>query len=84
MAQPYLGVAADRFLQEFERGVWHHQQMMRLGYTIFYVPDVAADPEAAFARAIAAGAELVHAVVTKPWGQCVAHVRDLNGCIVEL
>ena len=42
------------------------------------------DPEAACAHAIATGAIPVQPVVTKPWGQQVAYVRDLNGCLIEL
>ena len=42
------------------------------------------DVPAALARAIAAGAELVAAPKTKPWGQVVAYVRDNAGFLVEL
>lgn len=45
---------------------------------------VADDVEAAFERAVAAGAEPVVAVVAKPWGQRVGYVRDLDGFLVEL
>ncbi|MEM1127417.1 MAG: VOC family protein [Bacteroidota bacterium] len=38
----------------------------------------------AYERALAAGAHSLAAPVTKPWGQTVAYVRDLNGVIVEL
>lgn len=37
-----------------------------------------------YARAVKAGAVSVSAPSTKPWGQTVAYVRDLNGCLVEL
>lgn len=39
-----------------------------------------------FASAIEAGALAVAIAepVTKPWGQTVAYVRDLNGLLVEL
>lgn len=43
-------------------------------------PDVAA----ACDRAVAAGAALVQAPVTKPWGQTVAYVRAPDGTLVEL
>jgi len=36
------------------------------------------------AQAEAAGARKVADPVTKPWGQVVAYVRDLNGLLVEL
>jgi len=42
------------------------------------------DVEAAYARAIAAGATELEAPASKPWGQVVAYVRDLNGFIIEL
>lgn len=51
------------------------------GFEIALVSD---DPDAAFARAIAAGATPVRPVELKPWGQKVGHVRDLNGCLVEI
>ncbi|MDC0746465.1 VOC family protein [Polyangium mundeleinium] len=46
----------------------------------FTTPDV----PAAFETAVAAGAQGVSAPVTKPWGQTVAYVRDLDGFLVEL
>ncbi len=42
------------------------------------------DIAAAYQRATAAGAAAVKPVEEKPWGQHVAYVRDLNGCLVEL
>ena len=42
------------------------------------------DPQAAFDQAVAAGAQAVKPASTKPWGQTVAYVRDLNGFLVEL
>lgn len=41
------------------------------------------DVDAAWARAIAAGALVVTPVVVKPWGQRVGYPRDLNGVLVE-
>ena len=46
----------------------------------FVVEDVAA----AYERAVAAGAVAVSAPKSKPWGQIVAYVRDLNGFLVEI
>lgn len=43
-----------------------------------------ADVPAAYARAVKAGAVGVVAPQTKPWGQVVSYVRDLNGVLVEL
>ncbi len=37
-----------------------------------------------FKTAVDAGAVAVAAPLRKPWGQTVAYVRDLNGCLVEL
>lgn len=45
---------------------------------------VSDDPEAGYARAVAAGAIPVVAVKEKPWGQKVGYVRDLDGCLVEI
>jgi lactoylglutathione lyase len=40
--------------------------------------------QAAYDRAIAAGATPLQAPAQKPWGQLVGYVRDLNGVLVEL
>lgn len=40
--------------------------------------------EATVQSAIAAGATLAEAPKTKPWGQVVAYVRDLDGFLVEI
>lgn len=40
--------------------------------------------EAAFAKAVAAGAVLVNKPEKKPWGQLVGYVRDNNGFLVEI
>lgn len=45
---------------------------------------VVKDVEAAWQRALKAGATALAPPVHKPWGQTVAFVRDLNGVIVEL
>jgi lactoylglutathione lyase len=45
---------------------------------------VTEDPDKAYARATDAGAFPVQPAQQKPWGQRVAYVRDLNGCLVEL
>jgi uncharacterized glyoxalase superfamily protein PhnB len=42
------------------------------------------DVQAAFDRAVAAGARAVSKPEQKPWGQTVAYVRDNNGFLVEL
>ena len=50
----------------------------------FEVGLVADDVEAAFERAVAAGAQAVKAPARKPWGQMVGYVRDRNGFLVEI
>lgn len=50
---------------------------MEIGFTVDDVP-------AAFDRAVAAGAKVLAAPVTKPWGQTVAYVRCPDGTLVEL
>lgn len=42
------------------------------------------DVEAAYKRAVAAGAVALKAPVTKSWGQRVAYLRDPDGFLVEL
>jgi lactoylglutathione lyase len=45
---------------------------------------LSADVPAAVQRAVAAGATLLKAPATKPWGQTVAYVRTPDGTLVEL
>jgi lactoylglutathione lyase len=52
-----------------------------LGIEIGLVTD---DVAAACERAVAAGATLLKAPATKPWGQTVAYVRCPDGTLVEL
>ena len=55
---------------------------MQFAYTIVYVADVAASLDF-FERAVKAGAALLKAPASKPWGQ-VAYVRCPDGRLVEL
>jgi lactoylglutathione lyase len=50
----------------------------------FEVCFVTEDVEGAYGRAVDAGADPVTAPQTKPWGQDVAYVRDLDGNLIEL
>lgn len=50
----------------------------------FEVGLVSHDPERDFGKAIIAGASSVKVPQMKPWGQTVAYVHDLNGCLVEI
>ncbi len=45
---------------------------------------VTTDVGGAFDRALAAGATSVEGPQTKPWGQVVSYVRDLDGFLVEI
>ena len=45
---------------------------------------IADDVEAAYTRAIAAGAVEVYPPRKMPWGQTVSRVRDLNGVLVTI
>lgn len=81
---------------ETKLGFVGHQQAMTLiergyqpiarddrppGFEIAFVTD---DVDAAYVRAVEAGAEAIAAPADKPWGQRIAYVRDLNGALVEI
>jgi lactoylglutathione lyase len=51
------------------------------GFEVAFVTD---DVQAAYDRALSAGATAVSPPTTKPWGQIVAFVRDKDGIVVEL
>jgi lactoylglutathione lyase len=51
------------------------------GFEIAFVTE---DPNAAYHKAVTAGAAAITAPAEKPWGQLVGYVRDLNGCLVEI
>jgi catechol 2,3-dioxygenase-like lactoylglutathione lyase family enzyme len=42
------------------------------------------DVEAAFRAAVAAGAEIVHALTTEPWGVTRFFVKDPNGNVINV
>ena len=42
------------------------------------------DVEAAFQKAVAAGALVVEKAEAKPWGQTIAYVRDPDGFLIEI
>ena len=50
----------------------------------FEIALISDDPQAAWDRAVAAGAAPLSPPHAKPWNQIVGYVRDLNGCLVEL
>jgi predicted enzyme related to lactoylglutathione lyase len=49
-----------------------------------YIAFGTTDVPAAFAKAIAAGATVVAEPKDMPWGQTVAHVRGIDGTLIEL
>ncbi len=51
------------------------------GFEIAFITD---DVQAAYDRALTAGATPLAPPVAKPWGQIVAFVRDKDGIVVEL
>jgi lactoylglutathione lyase len=51
------------------------------GFEVAFTTD---DVQAAYDRALAAGAVAVAPPTIKPWGQTVAFVRDKDGIVVEL
>lgn len=78
-----LAFAANSFVKALtgvafeEAGATKAAPPMELGF-------VTDEVEAAFAKAVAAGAVIVKAPAKKPWGQVVGYVRDNNGFIVEI
>lgn len=51
------------------------------GFEIALVTD---DPRSAYEKAVGAGANGVSLPAEKPWGQIVAYVRDIDGCLIEI
>lgn len=52
-----------------------------VGQEVVFVDD---DVQAAFSKAVAAGAEALVEPTEKPWGQTIAYVRALEGTLIEL
>jgi lactoylglutathione lyase len=59
----------------------NHLSRPPAGFEIAFISD---DVEAAYQRALAAGATAVSPPGQKPWGQTVAFVRDKDGIVVEI
>ena len=74
-----LGFAAKKMLHG--PGLFASPEGKVLGVEIALVTDKV---QAAFDKAVAAGAMAVSKPEQKPWGQTVAYVRDNNGFLVEL
>lgn len=51
------------------------------GFDVCFLSDEVSE---AFDAAVKAGAEVVSRPAVKPWGQRVAFLCDLNGCLVEI
>jgi uncharacterized glyoxalase superfamily protein PhnB len=72
--------------ETFVSATWHTFRRSRIdqepaGAEVAFVGD---DVNAAFEKAIHAGAVSYVTPHQKPWGQVVAYVRDVNGFLVEL
>jgi len=74
-----LGFAAKKMLHG--PGQFASPDGKVLGVEIAFTTD---NVQAAYDKALAAGAKPVTAPEKKPWGQIVAYVRDNNGFLVEL
>ena len=85
-AELETGQTALAFANEKASTITHAFALNRAGTTPagVEVALVSADPRAAFAKAVAAGAVAVLEPTVKPWGQTISYVRDLNGFVVEL
>ncbi len=51
---------------------------------VFEIALTTGDVCAAVEKAVAAGAKMVRPPQKMPWGQTIAYVHDLNGCLVEI
>lgn len=73
-----ISLAKQNLTQGFTESSLEHKPFgIEIGLTT-------ADVEAAYDRAIAAGATVVDTPKTKPWGQIVAYVRDPDGFLLEI
>jgi catechol 2,3-dioxygenase-like lactoylglutathione lyase family enzyme len=77
-----LGFAANSMASHFEFAL--HPNESSAAPPAIEVAFTTEDVPKAYAAAIAAGALPVAVPTSKPWGQIVAYVRDLNGVLVEL
>ncbi|MGE0764561.1 MAG: VOC family protein [Bdellovibrionales bacterium] len=50
----------------------------------FEIGLITKDVEAAFKKAVQAGAKSVSEPTAKPWGQVISYVRDCNGFLIEI
>jgi len=78
-----LGLASHELAAANVPGLYRPERRAG-GQPTFEVCFVTDDVQGAFDRATGAGAEEVTPPQTKPWGQDVAYIRDLDGNLVEL
>lgn len=45
---------------------------------------ISADPESVIEMAVKAGGTVLENVITKPWGQKVGYIQDINGFLIEI
>jgi uncharacterized glyoxalase superfamily protein PhnB len=77
-----LAFAANEMASHFEFAL--HPNLPGAAPPSIEVALTTEDVPEAYTKALAAGAQPVTVPVSKPWGQMVAYVRDLNGVLVEL
>ena len=78
-----LALASHELAESNLPGAFHRPEG-EANATAFEVCFVTDDVAAAYDRAVREGAEAVTPPHTKPWGQDVAYVRDLDGNLIEL
>jgi lactoylglutathione lyase len=78
-----LAFVADAQAEGLFPGGYRHNEAAQQpnGFELALVTD---DVDAAYARAVSAGATPLAEPAGKPWGQRIAYVRDPNGILVEI
>lgn len=77
-----LAFAANAFSVENDLTIVYNQlQNLPAGIEISFITD---DVNAAYQKAVAAGAQPLIEPVQKPWDWIVAYVRDINGVLISL
>lgn len=75
-----LGFSAVTLLKE----MGHSAVVSSPEAPVFEIALTTEDVGAAVEKAVAAGAKMVRPPQKMPWGQTIAYVHDLNGCLVEI
>jgi uncharacterized glyoxalase superfamily protein PhnB len=77
-----LAFAANALSEMNGLTILHNElQNLPAGIEIAFITE---DINAAYQKAINAGAQSLKEPTQKPWGQIVAYVRDINGVLIEL